>query len=150
MVQGLLVTLGALAVPLIGASIITGALYIKGKILLGLIPLILGGILLLGCLIATAPLYFSVRGARLAGYALREHDIAYRHGVIFRKTVLLPLNRLQHAEVSSGPLQRRYGLASLKLYTAGASGVDLQIDGLTAERATELRDYGTGRIEDPR
>ena len=61
--------------------------------------------------------------------------------MLFRKVVVLPFNRLQHAEVSTGPLQRRHGLTSLKLYTAGASGVDLQIDGLTPESAATLRKH---------
>lgn len=99
--------------------------------LLPVIPLTLG-------LVITS---LAVRRARTTGLALRRHDIAYRRGVLFRKVVILPFNRLQHAEVSSGPLQRRYGLTSLKLYTAGASGVDLQIDGLTTESAATLRKH---------
>ena len=54
---------------------------------------------------------------RVKAYALREQDIAYRSGLVFRKTVLLPFNRVQHMEVTSGPLQRRFGLASLKFFT---------------------------------
>ena len=79
--------------------------------------------------------------SRVKGVALREHDIAYRSGLYWRKTVLLPFNRVQHAEVSSGPLQRKYGLASLKFFTAGGSSVDLKIDGLTKEHAGEVRSY---------
>jgi membrane protein YdbS with pleckstrin-like domain len=48
---------------------------------------------------------------------------------------------VQHAEVSSGPLQRKYGLASLKFFTAGGSSVDLKIDGLSKERAEEIRSF---------
>ena len=59
----------------------------------------------------------------------------------WRKTVLLPFNRVQHAEVSSGPLQRKFGLASLKFFTAGGSSVDLKIDGLMKERAEEIRSF---------
>jgi membrane protein YdbS with pleckstrin-like domain len=99
--------------------------------LLPAIPLTLGLIL--------TPL--AVRRARTTGLALREHDIAYRRGILFRKVVVLPFNRLQHAEVSSGPLQRRYGLTTLKLYTAGASGIDLQIDGLTPDSAAAIRKH---------
>ena len=106
--------------------------------LIPVIPLLLAALLI--------PL--AVRRAKTSGFALREHDIAYRRGVVFRKVVVLPFNRLQHAELSSGPLQRRFGLASLKLYTAGASGIDLQIDGLTAERAATLREHVTARTGD--
>ena len=55
-----------------------------------------------------------IRKSRVKAFALRQHDIAYRSGLYWQKTVLLPFNRVQHAEVSSGPLQRKFGLASLK------------------------------------
>ena len=131
-------------VPICLASLIPGALlivafgtpvaWVVGP-LLPLVPLALAGLIV--------PL--AVRRARMTGYALREHDIALKRGVFFRKTVILPFNRLQHAEISSGPLQRRFGLATLKLYTAGASGIDLQIDGLPADRAATLRAHLTER-----
>ena len=73
--------------------------------------------------------------------AMREHDIAYCSGLFWRKTVMLAFNRIQHIEVSSGPLQRRFGLASLKFFTAGGSSVDLKIDGLKRGRAEQLREY---------
>ena len=75
------------------------------------------------------------------GYALREHDIAYRSGMFWRKQVLLPFNRVQHVEVASGPLQRRFDLATLKFYTAGGSSVDLAIGGLMSAEAERLRTY---------
>ncbi|MEM9303061.1 MAG: PH domain-containing protein [Pseudomonadota bacterium] len=79
--------------------------------------------------------------ARVKAFAVREHDVALRSGLYFRKTVILPYNRIQHAEVSQGPLQRRFGLASLKIFTAGGTSVDLRIDGLEAQRAEDLREY---------
>jgi len=81
------------------------------------------------------------RQAKARGWALREHDVAYRTGLIWRKTIILPFTRVQHAEVTSGPLQRRFGLATLKFYTAGGSSVDLKISGLEAQQASALRDH---------
>jgi membrane protein YdbS with pleckstrin-like domain len=78
---------------------------------------------------------------REKAYALREQDIAYRSGLVFRKTVLLPFNRVQHMEVTSGPLQRKFGLASLKFFTAGGSSVDLKIAGLETAEAERLRSF---------
>lgn len=79
--------------------------------------------------------------AKARGWALREHDVAYRSGLVWRKTIILPFARVQHAEVTSGPLQRRFGLATLKFYTAGGSSVDLKITGLEAPQARALRDH---------
>lgn len=90
-----------------------------------------------------------IRKSRAKGLALRERDIAYRSGLYWKKTVLLPFNRVQHAEVSSGPLQRKYGLASLKFFTAGGGSVDLKVDGLTRERAEELRSFIMDKCANP-
>lgn len=77
---------------------------------------------------------------RHKGYALRAHDIAFRTGLFWRKTTLLPFDRVQHAEVTQGPLQRRFGVATLKFYTAGGSSVDLKIEGLLEADAERLRE----------
>jgi len=82
-----------------------------------------------------------IKKSRLKGIALREHDMAYRSGLWWQKTVMLAYDRVQHVEVSSGPLQRKYGLASLKFFTAGGSSVDLKVDGLSRERAEQIRAY---------
>ncbi len=77
---------------------------------------------------------------RHKGYALREHDVVFRDGLVWRKTTVLPFDRVQHAEVTQGPLQRRFKLATLKFFTAGGSSVDLKIDGLLADEAERLRE----------
>lgn len=105
----------------------------------GLFPLLLIPVFVL--ILAAFIVALVIRKSKVKGIALREHDIAYRSGLFWKKTVLLPFNRVQHAEVSSGPLQRKYGLASLKFFTAGGSSVDLKIDGLLKERAEEIRTF---------
>lgn len=94
---------------------------------------------LLVVLLGVGAAALALKRISLKGYALRTHDIAYRSGLFWRKVVVLPFNRVQHVEVSSGPLQRRFGLASLKFYTAGGSSVDLKIDGLRGADAERLR-----------
>ncbi len=84
---------------------------------------------------------FRIKQLRVKALALREHDIAYRSGLFWRKTVMLAFNRVQHVEVSTGPLQRKFGLASLKFFTAGGTSVDLKIDGLMRERAEQIREF---------
>ena len=86
------------------------------------------------------------RAARVKGMALREHDIAYRTGLIWRKTILLAFCRIQHIEISSGPLQRKFGLASLKFFTAGGLNVDMRIDGLLREDAEQIRSDILSRV----
>ncbi len=73
------------------------------------------------------------------GYALRDKDILFRKGVIWRSVTAVPFNRIQHVETSSTPMDRRYGLATLQLFTAGGSSGDLKIDGLGKDVAEQLR-----------
>lgn len=45
--------------------------------------------------------------AHSRGWALREHDLVYRYGIIWRRTVIMPFARIQHVESSNGPLERQ-------------------------------------------
>jgi len=82
------------------------------------------------------------------GYALRKQDVLFRTGLFFRSVTAVPLNRIQHVELSRGPLERAYGLATLQVFTAGGSGADLSVPGLVAETGERLREYILGRIGD--
>lgn len=73
------------------------------------------------------------------GWAMRQLDLVYRSGVLWRSEAAVPFNRVQHAETASTPLDRAFGLATLHLYTAGGSASDLQIHGLPADVAGKLR-----------
>jgi hypothetical protein len=87
--------------------------------------------------------FIEIRGFNIKGYALREKDITYKSGLLFFHMTSVPFNRIQHCEVSQGPLARLFDLASVKVYTAGGSSSDLSISGLTKERAQKLRDFIT-------
>ena len=73
------------------------------------------------------------------GYALRDKDIIYKSGVFWRTVTAIPFNRIQHVEQSSTPLDRRFEIATLQIFTAGGSGGDLKIHGLPATVAEQLR-----------
>jgi membrane protein YdbS with pleckstrin-like domain len=75
------------------------------------------------------------------GYVVRDRDMLFKKGVIWRSVTAVPFNRIQHAETSNTPLDRKFGLATLQLFTAGGSGGDLKIDGLAASTAEQLRIY---------
>ena len=83
---------------------------------------------------------------RYKGVASRDKDIAYKTGVVFKKVTAIPFNRIQHVETSHGPLDRKFGTASLQLFTAGGSSGDLQIHGLEAGNAENLRAFILDKI----
>ena len=74
-------------------------------------------------------------------YALRQKDVLYKSGLIWQGTTIIPFNRIQHTEVNHGPIDRFFGLASLKLFTAGGSASDLTIPGLKDHDAHRLKDF---------
>ncbi|MDG1766726.1 MAG: PH domain-containing protein [Flavobacteriales bacterium] len=96
-----------------------------------------------GVWLAIALLIFLFEKKRYSqkGLALREHDITYKEGVFFQKTVTIPFNRIQHSETSRGPIERKFKLSTLKIFTAGGSQSDLSISGLDPDRAQELKDF---------
>lgn len=80
-------------------------------------------------------------GFQMRGYAMRERDLSYRAGFFFHAYTTVPFNRLQHSEVSQGPVARLAKLCTLKLYTAGSSGANLSISGMDPVDAQRIRDY---------
>ncbi len=80
------------------------------------------------------------------GYAVRANDIVYKSGVFWQTVTAIPFNRIQHVEKSSTPLDRRFEIATLQLFTAGGSGGDLKIHGLAADLAEQLRIFLLERV----
>lgn len=81
-------------------------------------------------------------------WALREHDLVYRSGVIWKKTVILPFVRIQHVEAAHGPLERKLGLMRLKCFTAGGMTANLVVLGLDRDQARRVRRYLLEQISD--
>jgi uncharacterized protein len=73
-------------------------------------------------------------------YGVDEHGIVIHRGVFWRSRMALPRARVQHSDVSQGPLQRRFGVATLKFYTAGSRFTKIELPGLAHEDALVLRD----------
>ncbi len=70
-----------------------------------------------------------------------------RRGVVWRRIITVPLSRIQHTDVTQGPLQRAYGLATLTLYTAGTEHAKIDLHGLAFETAMAIRQYLFERSE---
>jgi membrane protein YdbS with pleckstrin-like domain len=121
-----LATLGALLVlglP-IGLSAGGGA----GLVVVGVVVIIsaAGGLLLR-------------RRYRAWGYAERADDLMVRRGVLVRRLTVVPYGRMQFIDVTAGPIDRLFGLATVVLHTAAAA-TDARIPGLDRPEADRLRD----------
>lgn len=73
-------------------------------------------------------------------YEVREHDLVLTWGVFWRTRRHVARDRIQHLDINSGPLDRRFGLVQVGVHTAGAAGAVGVIPGLTPQEAEDLRD----------
>ncbi|MEL6673419.1 MAG: PH domain-containing protein [Bacteroidota bacterium] len=135
-----------LNVSLIG-SIIGNALFLI-PVSVGIYFATANGMLWLGLLgLSLWALYFAfrlfllVKGFRKKAYAVRERDLIYKKGLIWQRTTTVPFTRIQHASVSEGPIEKLFGLATVKVFTAGGDSSDLSIPGLPHEAAHRMKDF---------
>ena len=96
--------------------------------------------------IATPALaYYSYRWAEIEyqhlGYRVDDHGIEIRSGVLWRAVSNVPRSRVQHTDVAQGPLDRKYGLGKLIIYTAGTHHSRVELPGLEHQVALGLRDH---------
>ena len=88
---------------------------------------------------ATLAYRWPERSYHHTSYRIDDLGIEIRRGVYFRVVINLPRSRVQHIDVSQGPLERRYGLGTLVLYTAGTDHAKVQLGGLEHGRALRIR-----------
>ncbi len=79
------------------------------------------------------------RNYRSWGYTERAADLLVTRGVLFRRLVVVPYGRMQLVDVAAGPIERKFGIATVRLHTASA-GTDARIRGLPPDEAARLRD----------
>ena len=92
-------------------------------------------------------LYLKISFAK-KGFALREHDVIFKSGVISETTTIVTNNRVQHVALHQGMLSRYFGLASIELFTAGGSASDLKINGLLLEDAKKVKESVSLKINE--
>lgn len=88
-----------------------------------------------------------IRAVRAWGYAERDSDLLVRHGLLVRRLSIVPYARMQFVDVTAGPLERAFDLATVQLHTAAAAS-DARVPGLRPAEASRLRDRLTALGED--
>jgi uncharacterized protein len=73
------------------------------------------------------------------GYAERDDDLYIKHGALFRELIAVPYGRMQFVDITAGPLEQLYGIATVRLHTASPR-TGARIPGLPADEAAFLRD----------
>jgi membrane protein YdbS with pleckstrin-like domain len=108
--------------------------------------LVLGLLLLPGWMAAMATLAWHLQrwpaiAYRFTTYRVDEAGIEIQRGVYWRTTTNVPRSRIQHTDVSQGPLERRYGLGTLVVYTAGTQHSEVKLPGLEFTVAQRIRTH---------
>jgi hypothetical protein len=68
-------------------------------------------------------------------YELRDDELSWRRGVWFRRTGIVPYNRITNIDIRQGPVMRALGISNLAIQTAGYSGQ------MTAEIVLEAMEH---------
>lgn len=74
-------------------------------------------------------------------YELHDDEMRWRRGVIFRKTGIVPYNRITNIDIRQGPVMRPLQISTVSIQTAGYSGKgvpEISIEGIV--HAEELRE----------
>jgi hypothetical protein len=88
---------------------------------------------------ALVTLWFVRRRVRAWSYTERDDDLIVARGVLVRRLSVVPYGRMQFVDVTAGPVERAFRLATVKLHTAAAAS-DARIPGLERDEAARLRD----------
>lgn len=116
----------------------------KPEFFSGRVLLILGIVVLLFSILLVV---FSIIGFKKKGFAFREHDVLFRHGIIATNTIVIPYNRVQHVALHEVLISRYFGLAKIEIFTAGGSSSDIEIPGIEKEQAENIKQLLMGKIQ---
>jgi len=84
---------------------------------------------------------FQLFADKQKSYALRQQDLSYMSGLIFKQTVTQPILRIQHIELKRGPVDRKLGLAKIQVFSAGGATHTFEIPGLDLDTAETIRQF---------
>jgi membrane protein YdbS with pleckstrin-like domain len=84
---------------------------------------------------------------RLTGFTVQPRAVYFRTGALWHAQTVVTFNRIQHVEITQGPLERWLKVARLVIYTAGGKTSDLTVPGLPLTQAESIRDGLLRKIE---
>jgi membrane protein YdbS with pleckstrin-like domain len=73
-------------------------------------------------------------------YGLTDRLLQVVRGWLFHTDTVVPFVRVQHLDVTRGPLDKLFGTATLVVHTAGTRNSIVTVPGLAPDRAAEIRD----------
>lgn len=127
------------------AAVIFGILSIIITLLVCIIPpiewLIKGSISIITILLALWVIRLIYLKACHVEFGVFSNEFVMRSGLFWISTTALPYTRLQHVNLSQGPLERKFNLITLKCFSAGSGEAEIDLPGLNATYAEHLRQH---------
>ena len=77
---------------------------------------------------------------RNTSWRLNEIGMEIHRGVLWKHRIAIPVSRVQHVDVSQGPVQRMFMLSTIAIHTAGTQNATVELEGLNHSVAMEVRD----------
>jgi len=139
--------LGALRRVLLG--VVTAAMLLTAVVLAVLVPgLRTATVVTAVVLLAAAAVGWALipRSVAAWGWVERDEDLIVTRGRLWRRLDVVPYGRMQLVDVTSGPLQRAFGITTVRLHTASPSS-RAHLPGLPPADAHRLRVQLTERGE---
>ncbi len=99
-----------------------------------ILPAVIGAIGLSAIMVAPDRVY------RRLGYAIDGRLLRTVRGWLFHTDTVVPFVRVQHIDVTRGPFDKLFGIASLVVHTAGTHNSIVVLPGLSPDRAAEIRE----------
>ena len=130
---------------------------LRARLLLLWLPLVIGAVVFDNTALAETPFYGALsivlgtiaalvvvlapqRIYRRLRYGITERLFQVVRGWLFHTDTIVPFVRVQHLDVTRGPLDKMFGTATLIVHTAGTRNSIVTVPGLAPDRAAEIRD----------
>jgi membrane protein YdbS with pleckstrin-like domain len=121
-------------VPIFICALVVNMMVLAETPVSGLFPAVIGLIGLSGITVAPDRIY------KRLGYAIDGRLLRTVRGWLFHTDTVVPFVRVQHIDVTRGPVDKMFGTATLVVHTAGTHNSIVTLPGLSPDRAAEIRD----------
>jgi len=78
---------------------------------------LVGWLVVMGLILVWIPAYY-----KSLEYLIDSDSIKMKKGVFWKKNVTIPFTKITNLDVTEGPVQRMFGIGTIKVQTAGAGG----------------------------
>lgn len=99
-----------------------------------------GGLVAGSLVLLVLAIYWPKLEHRYTRWTWDADGLEIHRGVFWQHRITVPISRIQHVDVSQGPVQRQFGLGKVTAHTAGTQHAAIELSGISYEAAVWLRE----------